>query len=65
MKKTPSPRGRGDSFRLRKSYPKSDICGRYAGKFADSGVRSEIDVFMSEDGPRPSSPVQREVALMG
>ena len=29
------------------------------------GVRSEIDVFMSEDGPYPSSPVQREVVLMG
>ena len=29
------------------------------------GVRSEIDVFMSADGPRPSSPVQREVVLMG
>ena len=29
------------------------------------GVRSEIDVFMSEDGPHPSSPVQREVVLMG
>ncbi len=29
------------------------------------GVRSEIDVFMSADGPHPSSPVQREVALMG
>ena len=29
------------------------------------GVRSEIDVFMSENGPYPSSPVQREVVLMG
>ena len=29
------------------------------------GVRSEIDVFMSDDGPHPSSPVQREVVLMG
>ena len=29
------------------------------------GVRSEIDVFMSDDGPCPSSPVQREVVLMG
>ncbi len=29
------------------------------------GVRSEIDVFMSEEGPYPSSPVQREVALLG
>ncbi len=29
------------------------------------GVRSEIDVFMSEDGPYPSSPVQHEVVLMG
>ena len=29
------------------------------------GVRSEIDVFMSEDGPYPSSPVQREVVLLG
>ena len=28
------------------------------------GVRSEIDVFMSEDGPYPSSPVQREVVTM-
>ncbi len=31
----------------------------------DFGVRSEIDVFMSEDGPYPSSPVQREVVLLG
>ena len=31
----------------------------------DFGVRSEIDVFMSEDGPFPSSPVQREVVLLG
>ena len=30
----------------------------------DFGVRSEIDVFMSEDGPYPSSPVQREVVTM-
>ncbi len=29
------------------------------------GVRSEIDVFMSEQGPYPSSPVQREVVLLG
>ena len=29
------------------------------------GVRSEIDVFMSENGPAPSSPVQRQVVLMG
>ena len=29
------------------------------------GVRSEIDVFMSENGPYPSSPVQREVVLLG
>ena len=29
------------------------------------GVRSEIDVFMSEEGPYPSSPVQRDVVLMG
>ena len=29
------------------------------------GVRSEIDVFMSAEGPYPSSPVQREVALLG
>ena len=29
------------------------------------GVRSEIDVFMSEDGPFASSPVQREVVLIG
>ncbi len=29
------------------------------------GVRSEIDVFMSEDGPYPSSPVQHEVVLLG
>ena len=28
------------------------------------GVRSEIDVFMSEEGPYPSSPVQREVVTM-
>ena len=31
----------------------------------DFGVRSEIDVFMSEDGPFTSSPVQREVVLLG
>ena len=30
----------------------------------DFGVRSEIDVFMSEEGPYPSSPVQREVVTM-
>ena len=29
------------------------------------GVRSEIDVFMSQDGPHPSSPVQHQVVLMG
>lgn len=29
------------------------------------GVRSEIDVFMSDSGPHPSSPVQHEVVLMG
>ena len=29
------------------------------------GVRSEIDVFMSQDGPVTTSPVQREVVLMG
>ena len=29
------------------------------------GVRSEIDVFMSENGPAPSSPVQRQIVLMG
>lgn len=29
------------------------------------GVRSEIDVFVHDDGPRPSSPVQRQVVLMG
>ena len=29
------------------------------------GVRSEIDVFMSEDGPIATSPVQREVVLIG
>ena len=29
------------------------------------GVRSEIDVFMSADGPFATSPVQREVVLMG
>ncbi len=29
------------------------------------GVRSEIDVFMSETGPYASSPVQREVVLLG
>ena len=28
------------------------------------GVRSEIDVFMSEEGPYASSPVQREVVLI-
>ena len=32
--------------------------------FPEFGVRSEIDVFMSEDGPHPSSPVQQEVVLM-
>ena len=29
------------------------------------GVRSEIDVFVSENGPIPSSPVQRQVVLLG
>ena len=29
------------------------------------GVRSEIDVFMSDNGPYPSSPVQRQVVLLG
>jgi Xaa-Pro aminopeptidase len=29
------------------------------------GVRSEIDVFMSETGPYATSPVQREVVLIG
>ena len=29
------------------------------------GVRSEIDVFMSETGPYPSSPVQQQVVLIG
>ncbi len=29
------------------------------------GVRSEIDVCMSEQGPYPSSPVQRDVVLLG
>ena len=29
------------------------------------GVRSEIDVFMSANGPLATSPVQREVVLMG
>ena len=29
------------------------------------GVRSEIDAFMSEDGPFATSPVQREVVLIG
>ncbi len=29
------------------------------------GVRSEIDAFMSEDGPFASSPVQREIVLIG
>ena len=28
------------------------------------GVRSEIDAYMSEDGPYASSPVQREIALI-
>ncbi len=28
------------------------------------GVRSEIDVFMSADGPYASSPVQHEVVLI-
>jgi Xaa-Pro aminopeptidase len=31
---------------------------------SDFGVRSEIDVFMSEDGPLASSPVQRDVVLI-
>lgn len=30
----------------------------------DFGVRSEIDAFMSEDGPLASSPVQRDVVLI-
>lgn len=29
------------------------------------GVRSEIDVFMSAEGPYPSSPVQRDVVTLG
>ncbi len=29
------------------------------------GVRSEIDVFVFPDGPRPTTPVQREVVLIG
>ena len=29
------------------------------------GVRSEIDVYMSEDGPEATTPVQREVVLIG
>ena len=32
---------------------------------AEFGVRSEIDVFMSEDGPYSRSRVRREVVLMG
>ena len=28
------------------------------------GVRSEIDVYMSEDGPYPTTPIQREVVLI-
>ena len=31
----------------------------------DFGVRSEIDVFMSAEGPYPSSPVQRSVVTLG
>lgn len=31
---------------------------------SDFGVRSEIDAFMSEDGPLASSPVQRDVVLI-
>ena len=31
----------------------------------DFGVRSEIDAYMSESGPDASSPVQREVVLIG
>ena len=29
------------------------------------GQATAIEVFMSAEGPRPSSPVQREVVLMG
>ena len=29
------------------------------------GVRSEIDVYISEDGPRVTTPVQRSVVLIG
>ena len=31
----------------------------------DFGVRSEIDAFMAEDGPHVTSPVQRDVVLIG
>jgi Xaa-Pro dipeptidase len=31
----------------------------------DFGVRSEIDAYMSESGPYATSPVQREVVLIG
>ena len=31
----------------------------------DFGVRSEIDVYIEEHGPRVTTPVQREVALIG
>ncbi len=31
----------------------------------DFGVRSEIDAFMSEEGPVVTSPVQREIVLIG
>ena len=30
----------------------------------DFGVRSEIDAYMSEDGPYATSPVQREIVLI-
>ena len=36
--------------------------GIYLPEFS---VRSEIDTFMSEDGPFASSPVQREIVLIG
>ena len=28
------------------------------------GVRSEIDVFMGEEGPYPTTPIQRDVVLI-
>ena len=48
---TPSPAGIGFSIEP----------GIYLPEF---GVRSEIDCYMSDDGPYASSPVQREIVLI-